>query len=150
MRWLLVLCAGFVVAGLLFVRFAPAHIASVHRPPQVEMPGDYPHDGGVLVVRKITTTPDRLLHVLDDVIRRTPRTDLIAGGIAEQIMTYQTRSPWMGLPDYTTVQIVTPDGDDAPILMIDGRPRFGRSDHGTNASRIGRWLDELGLLIIKA
>ncbi len=150
MRVVLVFVGLFVLAGFLFVRFAPTDIAEVHQPAVLEEPGNYPSRGGFVAVRKITTTPDRLLHVLDDIVRQTPRTDLIAGDFADEMMTYQTRSSWVGFPDYTTVQIVKPEGSDDALLVINGRLRFGHSDLGANQARIERWLEELGLLIIKA
>ena len=55
-----------------------------------------------------------------------------------------------GFPDYTTVSIL-PAGtfDNAgPLLMIDGRLRFGRSDLGVNKARIERWLTALGPLTV--
>ena len=74
---------------------------------------------------------------LDAIIRATPRTKVLAGAVAEGMITYVSRTRWMGFPDYTTVQR---DGD---VLKIYGRLRFGRSDLGVNKARVEGWLAAL-------
>ncbi|MFC3118172.1 DUF1499 domain-containing protein [Jhaorihella thermophila] len=53
------------------------------------------------------------------------------------MITYISRTPTIGFPDYTTVW---QDGD---RLVVWGRLRFGRSDFGVNRARVEAWLKAL-------
>ncbi|SDF99649.1 DUF1499 domain-containing protein [Sulfitobacter delicatus] len=81
-----------------------------------------------------------LLKSLDEVIRKTPRTDVVAGSLADGQITYVTRSALMGYPDFTTIGIY---GDDPRYAEIYARSRFGKSDLGVNAKRVEGWLTEI-------
>ena len=130
-RWSMVfLGVVLAVAGLLgYVRFAPGDVGRWHVAPDVRADRDF--SGGV--VRRVETGADGLTR-LDTVARATPRTSVLAGSVAGQMVTYVTRSAVFGFPDYTTVQQV---GD---RLAIYARLRFGRSDMGVNKARVGRWI----------
>ncbi|HHB81701.1 MAG TPA: DUF1499 domain-containing protein, partial [Aliiroseovarius sp.] len=52
-------------------------------------------------------------------------------------MTFVTRSRLWGFPDYTTIAYA--DGR----ITIFARLRFGRSDLGVNAARVGAWRELL-------
>ncbi|MBQ0749371.1 MAG: DUF1499 domain-containing protein [Roseovarius sp.] len=127
--WLgLVLVA--IVAGMAYVRLAPSDPARWHAMPESLAPGDLA-GGAVRVV------PGDLA-ALDAIIRATPRTQILAGDVAQGMITYVTRSRVFGFPDYTTVR------QTGERLEIYGRLRFGKSDLGVNAARIDGWLQRLG------
>jgi hypothetical protein len=127
--WLgLVLVA--IVAGMAYVRLAPSDPARWHAMPESLAPGDLA-GGAVRVV------PGDLA-ALDAIIRATPRSRVLAGDVAQGMITYVTRSRVFGFPDYTTVR------QSGERLEIYGRLRFGKSDLGVNAARIDGWLQRLG------
>lgn len=138
MRWLVwTLVAIGVIAALAsaYVRLAPVEPADWHKEAFPKAPGDYPSAGSFEAVRRIDD-PAALV-ALDTAIRATPRTRVIAGSMAEGLVTYETRSRIMGFPDYTTVTL---RGEDVSIL---GRLRFGSSDMGVNRARIEGWLTKV-------
>ncbi len=117
------------VALLAFIRLAPSDPLRWH-----QMPGTITNrdlEGGAM--RRVEGD----LAAFDAIIRATPRTRVLAGSVAEGMVTYVTRSRVFGFPDYTTVR----QADD--MLEIYGRLRFGRSDLGVNAARIDGWLERL-------
>lgn len=114
-----------------YVRLAPSdparwHIALVATESQ-NLPGG--------VLRVVETGPDGLKR-LDEIAQATPRTTVLAGSVSEGMITYVTRTKWIGFPDYTTAQ---QDGD---TLRIHGRLRFGRKDFGVNRARVDGWLTQ--------
>ncbi|WP_209832877.1 DUF1499 domain-containing protein [Ruegeria sp. HKCCE3926] len=122
-----------LVLGLVaYVRLAPSALAQWHIAPVAEVDQDLP--GGVL--RVVATGPEGLEN-LDRIARATPRTSVLAGSVDEGMITYVTRTKWIGFPDYTTVQ---QDGD---TLRIHGRLRFGRRDFGANKARVDGWLEQM-------
>ncbi|MGY6703391.1 DUF1499 domain-containing protein [Roseinatronobacter sp.] len=76
-----------------------------------------------------------------DAIARADGGKLIGGSVASGHMTYLTRSPVMGFPDYTSIMI-EPAGDGAMVLIF-ARARFGHSDMGANRARTDRWIKAL-------
>ena len=76
-----------------------------------------------------------------DAIARADGGKLIGGSLASGHMTYLTRSPVMGFPDYTSV-LIEPAGDGAMVLVF-ARARFGHSDMGANRARTEQWLKAL-------
>lgn len=118
-----------VVAGLLYIRLAPSDAARWHVLGNV--PGDKDFAGGVM--RLVAAGPDAL-ETLDAFIKATDRTEVLAGSVEQGMITYVTRSKWIGFPDYTTLR-QTDNG-----LAIYGRLRFGRSDLGVNRKRVENWL----------
>lgn len=127
--WLALILIG-IVAGMAYVRLAPSDPARWHGMTETIAPGDLA--GGALRV----VAGD--LAALDAIIRATPRTQVLAGDVAQGMITYVTRSRVFGFPDYTTVR------QDGARLEIHGRLRFGKSDLGVNAARIDGWLQRLG------
>lgn len=124
--WVALLLA---VIALGYVRLVPGDPAVWHRPPGVSEDTDL--KGGVK--RRVPAGPGALAR-LDAIIRATPRTRVLAGSVAEGMITYVTRSRVFGFPDYTTVQ------QQGQMLKIYGRLRFGRSDLGVNRARVEGWL----------
>ncbi|MFU8779260.1 MAG: DUF1499 domain-containing protein [Roseovarius sp.] len=127
--WLGLVLIG-IVAAMAYVRLAPSDSARWHAMPESLAPGDMA-GGAVRVV------PGDLA-ALDAIIRATPRSRVLAGDVAQGMITYVTRSRVFGFPDYTTVR------QDGARLEIYGRLRFGKSDLGVNAARIDGWLQRLG------
>ena len=123
---------ALVVLVLAYIRLAPSDPARWHRDPQVTGDVDLPHG----VKRRVKAGPDGLAR-LDAIIRAAPRTRVVAGSIADGMVTYVSRTKVMGFPDYTTVQ------QEGEVLNIYARLRFGRSDLGVNKARVEGWLDAL-------
>ncbi len=120
------------LAILAWIRLAPSDPAVWHVDPMVTADQDLT-DG---VRRRIAAEEGRFA-ALDALIRATPRTEVLAGSVADGRVTYVTRSQWMGFPDYTTVQQV------GGQIEIFGRLRFGTSDIGVNRKRVDGWLAAL-------
>ncbi|MGR3504163.1 DUF1499 domain-containing protein [Pseudaestuariivita sp.] len=121
-----------VLAFALYVRLAPSNPDQWHATPtQVD---DTDMAGGVV---RVLTAPREDFERLDGIIRATPRTEVLAGSVAEGQVTYVTRSRVWGFPDYTTVDYAQ------GRLRVFGRLRFGQADLGVNAARIDGWLAEL-------
>lgn len=129
MKWALVILVLLVVAGLGWIRLAPSDAARWHVAPSGD--ADRSFDNGVL--RVVETGPDGLAR-LNEAALATPRTRVLAGSVASDMVTYVTRSRVFGFPDYTTVQ------QDGGVLKLFARSRFGRSDFGVNAQRAELWL----------
>jgi uncharacterized protein (DUF1499 family) len=81
------------------------------------------------------------LAAVDRVAMAEPRTVRLAGSPDEGRITYVSRSRVFGFPDYTTVSAIADEG--GTRLVIHARLRFGQSDMGANAARVGRWLAAL-------
>lgn len=131
-RMVLWAVVALVVGAGAYVRLAPSdparwHVALVSTESQ-NLPGG--------VLRVVETGPDGLQR-LDEIAQTTPRTTVLAGSVSEGMVTYITRTKWIGFPDYTTAQ---QDGD---TLRIHGRLRFGRKDFGVNRARVDGWLTAL-------
>jgi len=129
-----------LAALVLYVRFAPTDSALWHKRPISTAPSDTLTAGSFLAARQITAPPAQVLEAVEKIALETPRTRLLAGSVAEGMMTFQTRSRLWGFPDQTTVAI---DGD---LLVIYGRLRFGQADLGVNKARVESWLTALGPL----
>jgi len=119
-------------AGLLFIRLAPTVPETWHQPITVAEDKDFA--GGA--VRVIEAAPETF-ETLHRLALRTSRTRLIAGDVASGRITYETRTRWIGFPDYTTVEQV---GDE---IRLYARLRFGIRDLGVNRKRLEGWLREL-------
>ena len=129
-----------LAALMLYVRLAPTDSALWHKRPIATAPSDTLTAGSFLAARQITAPPAQVLEAVEKIALETPRTRLLAGSVAEGMMTFQTRSRLWGFPDQTTVAI---DGD---LLVIYGRLRFGQADLGVNKARVESWLTALGPL----
>ncbi len=127
--WLFIL---LIIAGLAYIRFAPSEPSVWHVDPKVTADQDLANG-----VRRRIPGEDAEFAELDRIILSTPRTELVAGSVDEDRITYVTRSKWMGFPDYTTIQQV----DDR--IELYARARFGQSDLGVNRARVDTWLGQL-------
>lgn len=132
------LSKAIVVLGLVvfafaaYVRLAPSDPGTWHVLPDGLRPGDGP---GSAV--RVVPDAESALARLDEIIRATPRTSVLAGSVEEGMITYVTRSAVFGFPDYTTVARQDED------IVLYGRLRFGQSDMGVNAKRLDRWVSQL-------
>ncbi|APX11333.1 DUF1499 domain-containing protein [Tateyamaria omphalii] len=136
MKIAMYLAAAVVVLAIglvAFVRFSPTDASQWHVPIAETESRDMA--GGA--IRVIEADAGALARV-DAAARELPRTQAIAGSVEEGRITYQTRSKWIGFPDYTTVEYT--DG----LLRMHARLRFGRSDLGVNRERLERLLVAAG------
>ena len=133
----MLILGGLVVATVAvsaWVRLAPSDPARWHTDPAQGAAGDNSHVAKAFV----PLPPAEALAAFDAVATAEPRTQRLAGTVEEGRLTYVSRSQIWGFPDYTTVSAVP--GDGGSWLVIYARARFGRSDLGVNAARVGRWL----------
>ncbi|WP_082176410.1 DUF1499 domain-containing protein [Pseudaestuariivita atlantica] len=129
---ILLLIAAALAALMLYIRLAPSDPDRWHATPtQTE---DTNLSGGAV---RVLTAPREDFVALDAIIRDTPRTQVLAGSVDENKVTYITRSAFWGFPDYTTVDYAQ------GRLRVFGRLRFGQSDLSVNAKRIDGWLERL-------
>lgn len=132
MRLVLIAVLSVLIGLGFYVRLAPSDPERWHRMPDgVSMPDP---EGGAM--RAIEGEADELQR-LHAIIVETARTRVLAGSVAEGMVTYVTRSRVFGFPDYTTVRLR------AGRIEIYGRQRFGASDLGVNGARIDGWLQSL-------
>lgn len=131
MVWLWVFLA-LVVGLLAYIRLAPSDVAVWHVAPEVSADADL--TGGVK--RVVTAGPDALARFAA-VAQADERTSVLAGSVAEGMITFVSRTKVIGFPDYTTVQ------QDGESLKIYGRLRFGKSDLGVNKARVEGWLAQM-------
>lgn len=148
LRWIFIIILLLVLGFMAFVRLAPTDPGFWNVSSSPQEPGDYPRQGGFAASREITTTPEGVLEAVNRIALATPRTKLIAGSVADGMMTYVTRSAFFGFPDYTTVEITSPVSGAGPLLHFNARQRFGVEDLGVNQARIEDWLSQLGPLIV--
>lgn len=127
--WLIVI---LIIASLGYVRYGPSNPAHWHVDPLVTANQDLV-DG---VRRRLPDVPG-VLDRLHLIILETPRTEVLAGSVAEGHITYVTRSRWMAFPDYATIK-----RDDGQIELW-SRLRFGRADMGVNKARVDGWIARL-------
>lgn len=134
-----------IVALMIYVRVAPSNGADWNDPkvPPTMGPGAFPAPHGFLVQRPMPQDGASIAATLDGIIRATPRTRVVAGSAHSGRVTYETRSKWMGFPDYTTVTLTDIAANGSRSLQIYGRLRFGKSDLGVNRRRIEGWLAQL-------
>ena len=132
-----------VVVLMIWVRVAPENSAQWHNPKLPVMgPGDYPAAGAHVAQRPIQGDGRTELAALDEIIRATPRTRVLAGSVADGKVTYVTRTRAMGFPDYTTVTLTQLGKTGMSTVQIYGRLRFGQADLGVNRARIEGWLSQ--------
>ncbi len=141
------LACGLIAVGVLaYIRLAPSDPARWHEDPRLVSRPVTPNfhlirmAGGDAMPRVYQMTPEALAARVDEVAR-ADGTTLLAGSVESGHMTYLSRTPLMGYPDYTSV-LIEPAGEGAMLLAF-ARSRFGRSDLGVNRARLERWLEAL-------
>ena len=73
---------------------------------------------------------------------KNEKTRLILGQIQDGFVTFETRTRWIGFPDYTSIKIIS-DQSNTISLAIYARSRFGVSDLGQNERRVTEWIKRL-------
>ncbi len=145
-RFLLLAAIFAALALLAYIRLAPSDPARWHEDPRLVTRPNTPNFhlirmvGGDAMPQVFQVTPEELATRLDEVARADGAT-LLAGSVRELHMTYISRTPLIGYPDYTSV-LIEPAGEGAMLLAF-ARARFGRSDMGVNRARLERWLAAL-------
>ncbi len=112
-------------ALILYVRVVPLEAARWHRP--IEAASDQDLTGGAI---RVLDGDAALFGRLDNALGALPRTKVLAGSVAENRITYVTRSAFFGFPDITTIEL-----RDGQIRMF-ARLKFGASDLGVNRKRL--------------
>ena len=123
----------------------PRDFATAHGSVEMPGPGDgiWGHGAGAHISVSRDAAPETALAEIDAVIRSTPRTDVVAGGVEDGIVTYTTRTAFWGFPDLTTVEAVA-DGQGARLNIRAGL-WIGKYDLGVNEARVVGWLQALGI-----
>lgn len=140
--------AGLAIAGLIAaaalmaaVRLAPVDPLKWHQP-LAEVPGEATASGPILLRLPEgalafwpagAISPDGALAKLDAFAATQPRTQKIAGSLAEGRITWMQRSWFWGFPDFITAETT------AAGLRLWSRQRDGRGDFGVNAARLSLW-----------
>ncbi|MCH2094229.1 MAG: DUF1499 domain-containing protein [Rhodobacteraceae bacterium] len=132
MKFVVIALIASAILMLVYVRLAPSDPLRWHVDPNVTDNEDML--GGV---KRLVDGDAATLNRLDQIIRGTPRTDVLAGSVASDRITYVTRSRVVGFPDYATVALN--DGQ----IKVYSRLRFGSSDLGVNKTRVEGWLQAL-------
>jgi uncharacterized protein (DUF1499 family) len=143
---------GFVFGALfvlmITIRMARVDITQWHIMPEPNASGFHVMPHGVHAVVPIKARQEDVIAAVQDIARHTPRTRVIAGGVSEGKVTFETRLRVFGFPDYTTVATAQSKGQD--VLMIHARLRFGRKDFGVNAARVQNWLSQLDAVVLRS
>ncbi|MEY1555248.1 DUF1499 domain-containing protein [Yoonia sp. R2331] len=132
----------FLICAAFWVRFAPIDPANWVDIPPVDGVQSITGPRSYLAAREVQTTQEGVLRALESAAIAAPRTQLIAGGVDQNMLVFQTRSLIWGFPDFTTVAFQ--DG----LLVIYGRSKFGAADLAVNRNRIIGWLSQLGPLVV--
>ncbi|WP_071797287.1 DUF1499 domain-containing protein [Natronohydrobacter thiooxidans] len=134
------------LAVMAWIRLAPTDPARWHEDPRLVARPSSPNFhlirmvGGDEMPRVFQMRPEALAARVD-AVARADGAELIAGSLASGHMTYLSRTPLMGFPDYSSI-LIEPAGEGAMLLAF-ARSRFGRSDLGVNRARITRWIAAL-------
>ncbi|EDQ04755.1 hypothetical protein DSM14862_01629 [Sulfitobacter indolifex] len=135
--WIIVIA---LVALVAYVRLAPLEPARWHVQAEGQKMGKTQAANSYIWRDPVEDDGAETLAKLDRTIMQTPRTEVVAGSLAEGQVTYVTRTKLMGYPDFTTIGVY---GADPRYVEVYGRSRFGRSDLGVNAKRVNGWLAQI-------
>ena len=141
----LLLLVGSAIA-LLFARLAPSDPATWNIDPTD--PAIKPGPKGYLMRANgdapspvFDAAPGMLLETLEDIALMTPGTERLAGDPLRRQLTFLSRSAFLGLPDYTTVQAITVGARTS--LVIYARSRFLPTGKAAHKARVDNWLKAL-------
>lgn len=135
--WIIVIA---LVALVAYVRIAPIEPARWHVQAEGQKLGKTQAANSYIWRAPVEGDGAETLAKLDRAIMQTPRTEVVAGSLAEGQVTYVTRTKLMGYPDFTTIGVY---GAVPRYVEVYGRSRFGRSDLGVNAKRVNGWLAQI-------
>ena len=143
-KTLLILLLLAVAGFMLYVRFTPSDPALWHVDPRAIPKPDKPNHWLIRPVGGDARPPNyrleapRLAAAIDEVLRDQPRTQRVAGSVESGHMTYLTRTPLMGYPDYVSIRVYATEMGSSFAAF--SRSRFGQSDLGANRKRMEAWL----------
>ena len=146
-KLIVILALLAVAAVMLYVRFTPSDPALWHVDPRAVSKPSTPNHWLIRPVGGDARPPNyrldapTLAKVVDEVVSAQPRTRLVAGSVASGHMTYLTRTPIMGYPDYVSFRVYATEM--GASLAVFSRSRFGRSDLGANRARIEAWMEAI-------
>ena len=154
-RWLRLALGTVLIAltvGCMMIRTSDHDPARWHVDPLTAERTGKPNDHLAAPEDLAAVRVDRALGVLDEdpaalmarwhaVAVAAPRVTVVAGAPGDLFVTYVQRSAVFGFPDYVSVRAVAVEG--GASLAIWARARYGYSDLGVNAKRVGRWLAAL-------
>ena len=142
MKEILYLVLFVLAAGLIWFRVAPHDVDRWHVDP-AEV--DEPRGNGFRMIGqeapRFSGDPDTVLDALMQVAMNEPRTRVLEGGSDEGLITFVSRTLWLGLPDYVTFKAVA-EGSQTKLSVV-SRARYPGSDWGVNRNRLDRWFAEL-------
>jgi len=131
-----------VFVGLLWLRFAPIDKDNWHVDPAEPM-GDQDLQ---LIGREAPRFPgaaDEVLAQFDEIALSEPNTRRIEGDLAEGMMTFVSRTKFLGMAEVITVKAVS-EGELTKVAIA-SRPRFSASNRRAAAERLDRWLQDMRL-----
>ena len=143
-KTLLILLLLAVAGFMLYVRLTPSDPALWHVDPRAIPKPDKPNHWLIRPVGGDARPPNyrleapRLAAAIDEVLRDQPRTQRVAGSVESGHMTYLTRTPLMGYPDYVSIRVYATEMGSSFAAF--SRSRFGQSDLGANRKRMEAWL----------
>lgn len=138
MFWVALLALALFVGFAAYVRLAPNDPASVHADPLVDgVSGPKAAYVGPAEAPVFDLAPAVLFGLVERVILATPGVTKVAEGPDPLHASYIARTRLMGYPDYVSLRVVPVEGGTSYAIW--SRSRFGGSDLGANAARLGGW-----------
>lgn len=143
-KTVLILVLLAVAGFMLYVRFTPSDPALWHADPRAVSKPDTPNHWLIRPVGGDARPPNyrleapELAALVDAVVLAQPRTQRVAGSVESGHMTYLTRTPLMGYPDYVSIRVYATEMGSSFAAF--SRSRFGQSDLGANRKRMEAWL----------
>ncbi|WP_370206082.1 DUF1499 domain-containing protein [Pararhodobacter marinus] len=137
-KFILIVLAALVALFLVFavyVRLAPSDPQDWHVDPATAPDPERPNFARI--DRVVALSPDDAAAQIAAQARREGAT-LLAGD--EMFGTWIARTALMRYPDYVSIRL-TPEGEGTRVTAL-SRARFGYSDRGVNAARLGRWIPD--------
>ena len=149
MQTTLIVLVLIVICGLGWIRFAPTDPDDWHVDPAVvNDPGPRGHRLIGRDAPRLMGDPDTVLEALLTVARGEPRVRRLDGSVDEGMVTFVTRTKWLGLRDYMTFKAVS-EGAETKLSAI-SRARYDvGSDWGMNRDRLERWFGEIEQILIE-
>lgn len=138
---IIVVVLVLVVGVAAYVRLSPLDVEKWHNPklPKLEA-GEHP-SGGSFVGRYVQQDDGQAaLARVHEVAVKTPRTQVLAGSVAEGKISYVTRTRGFGFPDVTTVTLLEDAATGTTSVQIYARLRYGKKDLGVNKTRVRDWV----------
>ncbi len=133
--YLVLIVALAFIGFAAWVRFAPSDPAVWHVDP---VTAPMPSSPNAARVERLVAMPVDQVATYIETRARTEGATLLAGDVL--FGTWIARTALMRYPDYVSIRL-TAEGEGTRIVAL-SRARFGYSDRGVNAARLGRWLPQ--------